>query len=75
MSHLNTAYELGVKQAEVDFQEELNKQSNAPLANLGAGTPPPRPVAKPIAQGPLPTAPAARQAPQGLLAAKPEFKM
>lgn len=46
MSHLNTAYELGVKQAAQDFQVELNK-----LGAPGQAVPPPSPVPTPVQPG------------------------
>lgn len=41
MSHLDTAYQLGVKQAEEDFKAELQKAAQGAVA-AGTATPPPR---------------------------------
>jgi hypothetical protein len=65
MSHLDTAYQIGMKQAEVDFEAELQKaalQASAPpaLNTTGAGTVPTpqrmdvRPLAGQAGAGALP---------------------
>lgn len=63
MSHLNTAYTMGEKQAEADFQVELQKLSaQPPLTNLNPATAPPRTNQAPIQSQPAP-APVKRAVP------------
>jgi hypothetical protein len=59
MSHLDTAYQLGVKKAEEDFQAELNKSAQGNLPDLSGGTAPPTPGqgAKPVPAPPVRTQP------------------
>ena len=51
MSHLDTAYQLGMKQAEADFQAELNKAAQGPGSAVPGAPTVPTPVNPQVGKG------------------------